>query len=193
MVPRLRVAAFALTWITAGSLAFAELDLTPEIREESIEGSVHTVAVFKAGDAEIRYDPPIGWETHGSRSVLKLRPPGSPDALATISTHPKPADATWSDVAVSKLSEALLATIYEDAREGATVAEPVVDGMRINGHPTVLVAIDYTSVGERMRKSWLVCNFANEQVRFEFVAKASDYPALYEPFRVSIFSWNGLE
>jgi hypothetical protein len=65
--------------------------------------------------------------------------------------------------------------------------------MLMNRHPTYRIALSYSLYGQRFMTTVVYCNFALEQMRFKITCRESDFPRLYEDFRRSLFTFQGLK
>ncbi|MDQ2659748.1 MAG: hypothetical protein M3Y03_04940, partial [Verrucomicrobiota bacterium] len=57
---------------------------------------------------------------------------------------------------------------------------------------TFLVIVSYQLRGKNYKRSLMFLNRDNEQVRFEFVSRATDFNELQRAFLGSMFSWQNL-
>ena len=47
--------------------------------------------------------------------------------------------------------------------------------------------------GQTFRATLLVCNLADQQLRFLLLAREHDFPRVYGEFRRSLYTWQGLK
>lgn len=175
---------------TVLATSHAALDLNPRPHTFEVEGNKIEDVAFKYGSGLVTYSPPVSWRTIGSETQLQLIPPVA-QAEATISTEAKAA-APFTAAAVAMLKKELLAKLPE----GVTAIEWSEDRdnpLQICGHATYEVEVTYSAFGKRFKNSTLICNFAEEQLRFRVVAPEAEFGRVYEPFRQSLYTLAGLD
>ena len=181
-----------LVAFAAASAAFADIDLTPIPGELSRDGVVMHLLKFRTGSDFVRYTPPLGWQASGGGSSLTLIPPKAVQTEAKITVSGKADSGDWDDAAIKQLREETLKSVPKKAENVKLVGDqknPVV----LNRHQTYEVTVSYTSDGQPFKKSVLVCNFADEQLRFQIIARSGDFAALHADFISSLFLWDGLK
>lgn len=172
----------------AAVCADAAVDLRPQPHTFELEGVKIADIAFKNGEGLVTYSPPSGWRLAGSETELQLSP-STAQAEARISRAPK-MEGGFTPEAVKQLKQEVLAKLPEGAA-AVEWAEDRVSPMQICGQPTYEVELSYSAFGKRFTTSVLVCNFADEQLRFRIVAPTADFPGLYEPFRQSLYTLAG--
>jgi len=172
--------------------ARAEIDLTPNESFYEVEGIRMPNVSFRNGAKKVAYSPPGDWTLSGGGKKLTLTPRDSVQAGATIETVPvretSPAATTENIKAYSDLAVSLVP-------QGATkieVVEAVVCPMRISGKAMIEVTMTYAFFGQQFRLNVLFMPRDKEQLRFQFAARAADYPPLFKAFRSSLFTMQGL-
>lgn len=172
--------------------ARSQIDLTPAESFYEVEGIRVPNVSFHEKSKKIAYTPPADWNLSGGGTKLTLTPRDSVQAGATIETVPAntplpPA----SEANVKAYSEMAVGLVPREASK-IEVVEAVVCPMRISGKPMVEVTLTYSFFGQPFRMNVLFMPRDREQLRFQFVARASDYPTLFKSFRSSLFSMQGL-
>jgi hypothetical protein len=190
MVRRITVAAGLALFAAVN--AQAQLDLTPTESFYEVEGIRVPNVSFRNGVKKIAYSPPADWTLNGGERKVTMTPRDSIQAGATIETvamrEPSLPATTenlkaYTDLAVSMVP-----------REGTKVevAEAAVCPMRISGKEMIEVTLTYSFFGQPFRMNVLFMPRDKEQLRFQFIARAVDYPPLFKAFRSSLFSMQGL-
>lgn len=188
----MKIVHISLIFFATALTAFAQVDLTPIFTKITGDGVTFPVVNFRTASGKISYTPPTGWQLSGGGSSLKLIPPKSAQAEAEITVSAKPESADWDADSVKALGQRVLKTAPEKAKDVKLVGTQK-NPLHISGHETCEVTISYTAFGQQFKKSLLVCNFANEQLRFSFVARSKDFDKLHAEFQRSLYSWDGLK
>ena len=175
---------------TALATSHAALDLNPRPHTFEVEGHQIADVAFKYGSKLVTYSPPDGWRVNGSETQLQLIP-AIAQAEALIDREAK-SDDTFTPEVVASLKQEILAKLPK----GVTAiewSEGRDNPLQICGRPTFEMEVAYSAFGKRFRSSVLVCNFAEEQLRFRVVAPESDFARVYGPFRQSLYTLAGLD
>lgn len=190
MVHGIKVATAAIL-LTVGS-ASAQIDLTPKDTFYEVEGIRVPNVSFRNGAKEVSYTPPGDWVLSGGEQKLSLTPKDKIQAGATISAlatrEPSPA-ATQENL--KHYTEAASKLLPREATK-IEVVEAVVSPLQISGRPMIEVTLAYAFFGQQFRMNVLFMPREKEELRFQMVARASDYPELFKAFRSSLFSMQGL-
>jgi hypothetical protein len=171
--------------------ARADLHLTPKVAEYEQDGAKFKHLVFTAGDKEVTYSPPRGWEYFGSANQLTLRPPNKAQAEATISriSHSEPEK---SDEESVKENVAEAVALVPKSSENVTVISQEKNPLLINRKETFLVILGYNLFGQAYNRSVLFLNRGNEQIRFQLVCHQADFKELQKAFLGSQYTWKNL-
>jgi hypothetical protein len=190
MVHAIAVAA-ALVLLAAAS-ARAQIDLTPTESFYEVEGIRVPNVSFRNGAKNITYTPPANWILSGGGKKLTLTPRDSVQAGATMETaaarEPWP-DATEENI---KTYSDLAASLVPREATKVEVVEAIVCPMRISGKAMVEATLTYSFFGQQFRMNVIFMPRGKEQLRFQFIARAADYPPLFKAFRSSLYSMQGL-
>jgi hypothetical protein len=186
-----RISAVALALLTVAS-AHAQIDLAPTKSFYEIEGIRIPNISFRNGARKVSYTPPADWVLSGSGSQLTLTPRDSVQASATIVTESARAPVPPAAAENIKVYRELAVGLAPREATKIEVIEAVVCPMRISGQSMVEVTLTYTFFGQLFRMNVLFMARDQEQVRFQFTARIGDYPPLFQAFRRSLFSMQGL-
>jgi hypothetical protein len=154
-----------------------------------VEGVKFTRLAFNSdGSAEVTYTPPKDWNYSGTPTKLTLHPPGKAPAEGTIATLKLPAPQSLDDETTARLTQETLASVPQGSTTVVLVSQeksPVTIGEK----ETYQVVVSYEFFGQKFQKSVLFLNrSATEQVRFQLVSRAADFPDLQRLFMTSLFS-----
>lgn len=184
-------AATAVFLLTVGSVS-AQIDLTPKDTFYEVEGIRVPNVSFRNGAKEVTYSPPGDWVLSGGGQKLSLTPKDKIQAGATISVlatrEPAPAATEENLKLYTEVASKLLPT---DATK-IEVIEAIVCPLQISGRSMVEVTLAYVFFGQQFRMNLLFMPREKEELRFQVVARTSDYPELFKAFRASLFSMQGL-
>lgn len=169
----------------------AELQLTPAISEYQLDGVKFKQLAFPNGDKRATYQPPPGWNWAGSANQLTLHPVGKSQAEAIISKTPLPQSVAFDDETINKLVAEVIASLPKEATAVKVVSQgknPLV----INRKETFQVVISYNLLGQTFNRSILFLNNDREQLRFQLVARPSDFKELQKTFQASLYTWQNI-
>lgn len=177
----------------AGLLAAetAALNLTPIPHKKQVEGGVSDEIAFRNGESLVTYSPPGQWAASGGGSRVVFRP-GPAEAEAVFESRRKP-DVTAFDPDVAKALKAGLQASLPKESTNLEWAEDEANPLFMNRHPTYRVTLSYSSYAQRFTTTMIVCNFAQQQMRFTLTTRESDFKKVYEDFRRSLYTFSGLE
>jgi hypothetical protein len=184
------VSRIAALLLCTAALAGAEIDFTPRTQPAKYEGAVVNETAFKNGDKWVHYSPPGSWEMHGDGRLLSLKP-STTYASASVESRPLPANATLDDDTLQKLKAEIQHGLPKEAQEvnwEPAEANPVL----LNQHETRRVTVSYHAINQRFTITMIVCNFTDQQIRFRLESRTDDFEKLYETFRRSLYTWQGL-
>ena len=185
------MAATAAILVTLGS-ASAQIDLTPKDTFYEVEGIRVPNVSFRNGDRDVAYSPPGNWALNGEGQKLSLTPKNKIQAGATISVlatrEPPPAATEENLKHYTGVASKLLPV---DATK-IEVIEAIVSPLQISGRPMIEVTLAYVFFGQQFRMNLLFMPREKEELRFQMVARTNDYPELFQAFRSSLFSMQGL-
>ncbi len=185
------VSRVALLLALAVVTARAGIDFTPRAHFTELDGMRITETSFRSGDTLVLYTAPGGWTFQGSGPLLRLMPKASLSD-ASIESRPLGDHPSLDDAAVIALKKDLLATLPKEAEK--IEWEPVeVNPLYLNKHETRRVEVSYSAFAQRFRITVIVCNFAEEQIRFRLGCRESDFEKLYDAFRRSLYTWHGMK
>jgi hypothetical protein len=182
------IAVLALLIPVAGR---AELDLSPQLSHYELEGIKFPQLAFKDGTKKVTYAPPRGWRYSGNATKLTLQPPDIAQAEATITKVPLRQPSTMSDEGMKALVAEALNLVHGGSTEVTVVAQEK-NAFPADGRETFLVTVTYALYGENYARSYLFLNRETDQIRFQFVCRASEFKALQKAFFNSLFSWQNL-
>ena len=184
--------AVALGLLSGAVAAQAQIDLTPKDSFYEVEGIRVPNVTFHEKTKPISYTPPANWTLVGGGNKLTLTPKDAVQAGATIETvaaqAPIPGAGSES---VKSYTEMVLGMVPKEATK-VEVVEAVMCPMRISGKAMIEVTVAYSFFGQPFRMNVLIMPRETELLRFQFLARSSDYPALFKNFRGSLFSMQGL-
>jgi hypothetical protein len=183
-----RIAALLLGLATA---AHAEIDFTPRTRPTQFEGVTMNEPAFRNGEGWVQYVPPGGWQMQGEGRLLSLKPRDATFAAAGIESRALPANATLDGDALQKLKAEIQHGLPKEAEQ--VIWEPVeANPVMLNQHETRRVTVSYHAFAQPFTVTMIVCNFADQQIRFRLETRAADFDKLYDAFRRSLYTWQGL-
>jgi len=190
MVQRI-AATTAVIFLAIGSTS-AQIDLTLKDTFYEVEGIRVPNVSFRNGDRDVAYSPPGDWTLSGDGQKLTLTPKNKIQAGAVISVlatrEPSPA-ATGENL---KHYEQVAQTLLPKGASKIEVVEAVVSPLRISGRPMVEVTVAYNFFGQSFRMNALFLPREKEELRFQIAARASDYAEIFQAFRGSLYSMQGL-
>lgn len=190
MVRRITVAA-AWTFLAAVS-ARAQIDLTPAESFYEVEGIRMPNVSFRNKSQLIPYTPPGNWTLSGGGSKLSLTPSQSVQAGATIETVPaKEPLLAASPENIKAYTDLALSLVSREATK-VEVLEAQVSTLHISGKAMMEVTLAYSFFGQPFRMNVLFMPRDKEQLRFQFLARTADYQPLFQAFRSSLYSIQGL-
>ena len=171
--------------------ARAELQLTPSILENEVDGAKIKLLAFPDGDRKVTYQSPRGWDYSGSPTQLTLRPINKSQAEATITkialSEPGKFDAETLKKVVAEMTAAL-----PKGSENVSLISQESNPLRIGGKETVLIVLSYRFFGQPYNRSLLLLNRGNEQIRFQLVSREGDFKELQKAFLASQYTWHDL-
>lgn len=186
-----RIVAAALALLTSAGFLQAELSLRPLPHSFELEGMSMTATAFRNGSGKVTWAAPHGWRISGEDRIVRVVPPNAAQAEGIIEIVGPP-KGNLDPAFIKDLKERLATALPKEA--SALTWEPdEAEPMEINRHPTHRVIYTYQHYGQKFRRSVMVCNFKDYQILFHFVARERDYPAAFELFRTSLYSWQGVE
>jgi hypothetical protein len=171
--------------------ARAELQLTPSVIEGEGDGITFKELAFSDGESKITYLPPRGWDYSGSAAQLTLRPPGKAQAEAVITRVPLSEPGKFDDESLKKLIDQTIGMIPQGS-ENVTIVSQERNPVVIDRKETFLLVLSYRLFGQMYNRSILFLNRGNEQLRFQLVARETDFKELQSAFFHSLFSWENL-
>jgi hypothetical protein len=188
MVSRIVLAAVAF-WPLACA---AELDLTPQVHVSELEGIRSEQTAFRNGSDLVTWTPPFGWSLSGRGSKLVLRPKEFAQADALVEVLALPSSTSLDDAFARELKEQVARSLPREAT-AVEWQQDEINPLLLNRHPTRKMIASYEVLGQRFTKAIWTCNFAEQQVRFHLTARAADFAKMQEPFRQSLYTWQGLK
>lgn len=186
MVLRITAALLALA-----TLARAEIDFTPAEQKVTFEGQTLAHTSFRNATGQVLYEPPAGWAPQGEGSRLQMRPANATLATASIEARKLPAGAALDGGALQALHDELAASLPREA-EDVKWEDPESNPVLLNRHQTRRLTVSYAAFAQHFKITLIVCNFADQQVRFRLDTRAADFEKLYDLFRRSLYTWQGL-
>jgi hypothetical protein len=172
--------------------ARAQIDLTLKDSFYEAEDIRVPNVSFRNGDKDVAFSPPHGWTLSGGGQKLTLTPRDKIQAGATITVlatrEASPAATAENLKHYTKIASGLL------PREASKieVMEAAVCPLRISGRFMVEVTMAYVFFGQPFRMNVLFMPREKEELRFQIVARTSDYADLFQAFRSSLYSIEGL-
>jgi len=177
--------------LVAASTVCAQVDLTPIATTNELDGVKQTYVVFRDGGRELSYYPPQSWRLNGSGPKLTLVPNTGRNTEAQIKVESVATVIPIGDASVSKYVAAAQQSVPRDARN-LEVLNSRVNPLKICGHDTLAVDLQYDAYGATYRSHVLYLNRDREQWIFQFTAPANTFDHAFEPFRTSLYSLTGL-
>jgi hypothetical protein len=177
--------------LCAAAVAHAQIDFTPRTRPTQFEGVAVNEPAFRNGEGWVQYVPPGGWEMQGEGRTLTLKPRDKTFAAASIESRALPANKTLDEDLVLRLKAEIQHSLPKEAEQvtwEAVEANPVL----LNRHETRRVTVSYHAFAQQFTVTMIVCNFADQQIRFRLETRADDFEKLYDAFRRSLYTWQGL-
>jgi hypothetical protein len=181
----------ALLLVLFATSAQAQLNLTPKETFYEVEGIQVPNVTFRNGAKNATYSPPGGWRLSGGGTKLTLTPQDTVQAGATIEALAAKDQLPATADNLKAYSELALTLIPREASK-VEVVEAVVCPLQISGRSMVEVTLHYSFFGQQFRANLLFMPHDAEQLRFQFSARAADFPALFKTFRTSLYSMQGL-
>jgi len=187
------VSRIILLLLLGAASARAGIDFTTLAHEANFEGVRVAQTAFRDGQELVIYAPPGGWSLQGTPARLLLTPTNAGQADGVIDARPLTSPVAPLDAdTIAKLREEIAATLPREA-EKLEWEEIEINPLLLNRHETRRLTLSYFAFAQRYKISVVVCNFAEQQVRFRFSARAVDFEKLYEQFRQSLFTWQGMK
>jgi hypothetical protein len=183
----------AVLLLAFGVLADARIDFTAVPVFVQFEGIRVQQPGFRDGEVLVTFAPPAGWTYEGVGPVLNLIPKDAALAMARVESRrlgTAPVDAEES----LKFAHDYFAQLLPRGATGLQW-EPDVEHnpVLLNKHETVRVGGSYSAVGQTFRVAVILCNLAEQQLVFVVSGRERDFPKLYEDWRRSLFTWQGLK
>jgi hypothetical protein len=169
----------------------AGLNLTPTPHQTPFEGGPVSDIAFHNGAAVVVYLPPYHWQVTGEQLRASLKPTEA-ESEASIEVHPKPATDAFDPDTVKAMKAELARTLPREAQKIEWAADEV-NPLILNKHGSYRIQVSYSAYAQRFTATVIFCNFAKQQMRFQVLGKDSDFKKIYEEFRVSLFTFSGLE
>lgn len=173
--------------------AQARIDFTPTPFFVELEGYRVQQPGFRDGNALVTFAPPTGWVLDGAGPVLNLTPKDAALAVARVearrlSTAPVTAEESL------KFARDYFAQMLPAGANGLKW-EPEVEHnpFLLNTHETVRIEGTYSASNQTFRATVILCNLAEQQLVFVLSGRERDFPKLYEAWRRSFFTWQGLK
>jgi hypothetical protein len=183
----------ALILIISGSVARAEIDLTPTYSTRQLEGCKFQQLEFRDTGKRITYEPPKGWTSVAqNKSTLALSPPNGEMVSAKIKFMPVPGLLVLDEVQLNHFRETASQLLPP---ESTINGEPTVtpDPILLNGRHTCEIDIVFGLHSHRLRMSVLFVDLGESQLRFSLIARPADFDELHKAFQDSWYSWQWLE
>ncbi len=186
----LRTSVVAAIALFCGHSAYAKLDLTPQPVEYVAEGIKYQTLIFKDGDRQVVYEPPVQW-TYRSLGAdrIQLAPPKVPFAEGLIHATKLAAELPLDEPTITKFREHLLEGVPPGALDVKLVDE-VQNAVTPSGNNSYEITITYEALGQTFMRSGLIANVGGTQLRFQMTAPKKDFDPLRLAFRASIMSWH---
>ena len=175
----------------AADLARAQIDLTPIPTTAELDGVNQSYVTFRDGGRELSYYPPQSWRLNGSGPRLTLVPGNTRNTEAQIKVESVTTVIPIGDTTVPKYVAAAQQSLPKGTLN-LQVLGSKVNPLKICGHDTLAVELQYEAFGTVLRSQFLYLNRDREQWIFQFTAPANSFENSFEPFRVSLYSLTGL-
>jgi hypothetical protein len=169
------------------------IDFTPVPYEVQLEGIKSTQPGFRDGTAMVTFSPPEGWRVDGAGAVLQMQPTEASAALARVETRPLPELTIGSPEWLKAVQSSLSAVLPKEAQELTWLPETEQNPVVFNQHDTLRLEATYTVLGQSFRATVLVCHLEKQQLLMMLTSRDRDFPKLYEAWRRSLFTWQGLQ
>lgn len=177
--------------LLSAGIARAELDLTPKLSHYDLDGIKFRKLVFSESGKEITYVPPRDWDYSGTAARLVLHPPKKTQAEASITKFALPGITALDEQATKMLvAEALKSLPVESTNVSVTSQEK--NPFLVAGKETFLVSLTYNLYGETYSRSLVFLNRSTDQIRFQLIARSTDFKELQADFQKSLGSWRNL-
>jgi hypothetical protein len=175
-----------------GVAAQARIDFTPMPYFVQFEGMRVQQPGFRDGEGLVTFDPPAGWTIDGAGAVLNLAPKDAALAMARVESRRLGTAAVDAEESL-KFARDYFAQLLPRGATGLKW-EPEVEHnpVLLNKHETVRVEGTYSAFGQTFRATVILCNLADQQLVFVVSGRDRDFPKLYEAWRRSLFTWQGL-
>lgn len=171
--------------------AQAQIDFTPAESFYEVEGIRMPNVTFRDRAKAITYTPPADWVLSGGGAKLLLTPRDAVQAGATMETRPVQEPALPpTEENVKAYTDLAMAAVPREATK-IEIVEAGICPMRISGAGMIEVTLSYSFFGQPYRMNVLFMPREREQLRFQCVARAADYPEMFKTFRSSLFSMQG--
>lgn len=170
--------------------AQAGINFTPQQQSTSLEGRPVSQTAFQNGSGKVIYNPPPGWTMQGSGSRLVLSPhPSLSEAL--VEARPLPPNSDLDGATMEAIKKEMLSSLPKESEK--IEWEPVeVNPVLFNQHESRRLTLSYSLFAQRLKLTVLYCNFAEEQIRFRLGCRDNDFGKLYDAFRRSMYTWQGM-
>ncbi len=186
-----RIILLSAVLILGGTLAQAQLDLTPQESFYEVEGIRVPNVKFQDGKKLVSYSPPGGWNMSGGGAKLNLVPSGTAQAGSVILIEQTKEPLPATEANLKAFSELAAGFLPREASK-VEVVESVVSPLRISGKSMVEVTLSYVFFGQNFRMNVLYLPREKERLCFQCSARASDFANVLRDFRGSLYSIQGL-
>ena len=171
--------------------AKADFDLTPTPHEYVGEGIKYQELLFKHDKRQVSYMPPARWSWRSAAGLLVLTPPDKTQAEAAIAQAPLLAPQTLDEACMKELVQRALQSVPPGI-QNVKVVQQEQNPIPINGNPTWEIVISYEAYGQLFQKSMLFLHLPDTELVFRLTARETDFAALHNAFRKSLYSWQWL-
>jgi hypothetical protein len=171
--------------------AFAAADLTPLQSYYEVEGAKFPNLTFRSGSQKVAYTPPPGWNVDGDRSRVTLVPADTPQAEGMIIVETLEKAMALDEVALRTHVNTLAKRLPREATSPECIVA-TLNPLKISGHDTILIALRYQLFGQTFRSQSILVAAGRDLWRFQFTAREHQFDKAYEPFRVSLYSIEGI-
>jgi hypothetical protein len=168
--------------------ASAAIDLTPTVTEYEGEGIRYRKVTFKSGDTPVSMALPFGWTCQGTSTRLKLSAPGSAPGEGVIEADAIKAGQVLDAAAFEVFKQKAMTTLPPGSQLATLVSEQ--ESLLFGQATAYQIVVEYHLLGQVFRRSTLVANVGDTQLRFRFSAPKASFDALDKAFYRSVLAWD---
>jgi hypothetical protein len=167
--------------------ARAEIDFTPELREETSQGITYHQVKLKTDTGLVSFAPPRDWNVRGTKDRLQMQPTNKDFVEATATAKPLQKPLPFDEATIEALKQEVLSSA-----PGAPQIVGCDQNSIMGQNPSLEVVISYNALGRTFQRNVIYVHTPDTQLVFKFTAPKAEFPRLNQAFRQAVNSWRWL-